>query len=139
MTGFPLPTIPLSFTAENYLLADLDALSLDGDTSLYRYSYLTAFNLALTNPGALGLPSLSPISNCVADSAQATGCAGYLFFDAVHPTSQVHEAIARDMDRQFSLVAVPEPATWLMLVSGFALAGGALRGRRNRTARLAFN
>ncbi|MFD1612942.1 PEPxxWA-CTERM sorting domain-containing protein [Sphingomonas tabacisoli] len=37
----------------------------------------------------------------------------------------------RPNDRAFSLVAgIPEPATWAMMVGGFALAGGAMRRRR---------
>ncbi|MBB5984665.1 PEPxxWA-CTERM sorting domain-containing protein [Sphingobium lignivorans] len=34
--------------------------------------------------------------------------------------------------------AVPEPATWAMMIGGFALAGGALRRRRGMAARVQF-
>jgi hypothetical protein len=30
--------------------------------------------------------------------------------------------------------AIPEPATWAMMLGGFALAGGALRGRARKPA-----
>jgi len=35
--------------------------------------------------------------------------------------------------------AVPEPATWAMMIGGFGLAGGALRSARRRRGRLAYS
>ena len=56
----------------------------------------------------------------------ATICAdpdSYLFWDAVHPTTAVHEIVAGQV-----LAFVPEPAALGLLL----LAGGALLGRRAR-------
>ncbi len=36
-----------------------------------------------------------------------------------------------------TLAAVPEPATWGMMIAGFGLADGALRSRRKATAAFA--
>lgn len=39
-----------------------------------------------------------------------------------------------DYNLDFSVAAVPEPATWTMMLGGFALVGGAMRVRRRRVA-----
>ncbi|MFA5989549.1 MAG: PEPxxWA-CTERM sorting domain-containing protein [Sphingomonas sp.] len=38
----------------------------------------------------------------------------------------------------FSLSAVPEPATWAMMIGGFGLVGGAMRNRRRAAASVSF-
>jgi outer membrane lipase/esterase len=84
----------------------------------------------IADPTAFGLPStLIRDTSCVAAGAVAEGCSGYLYFDDLHPTTQIHAVIANRIALQ---AAVPEPATWTMLLLGFALVGGALR----RTPRL---
>ena len=68
-----------------------------------------------------------------AEQAQATGCKGIFSFDGVHPTAAVQAAGFRDMDQRFGLsavMAVPEPASWAMMIVGIGAAGGALRRRR---------
>lgn len=39
--------------------------------------------------------------------------------------------------RDIGVGGVPEPATWAMMILGFGVVGGAMRGRRNRARRLA--
>jgi hypothetical protein len=48
--------------------------------------------------------------------------------------SQDGGALQRGMNGSYSLAAVPEPASWLMLIAGFGLAGTAQRRQRARLA-----
>ena len=50
----------------------------------------------------------------------------------VHPTEQGYAVIAQQLAA--SPAAVPEPATWLMMLIGFGFVGGAMRYRRAKTA-----
>ena len=60
-------------------------------------------------------------------------CTGYFSFDGTHPTAAIHKVIAGRVEQ---ILAVPEPATWAMLITGFGLVGTALR-RRERLAQAA--
>lgn len=84
------------------------------------------------NPAAFGLPpTLVRNTSCLDAGAAvvAQGCAGYLYFDDIHPTTQIHALIAESIARQVGIgaAAVPEPSTWVMLLFGFALVGAAVR------------
>jgi phospholipase/lecithinase/hemolysin len=86
----------------------------------------------LANPAAFGLPaSLNTTTPCQivgGGSPQLANCANSLYFDAIHPTAQVHAVIAGAVLTQLrSTAAVPEPATWLAMLLGFAVIGIALR------------
>lgn len=133
MTDFPLAGDPYTIEANGYLQAALAGLTLDYDTDLFVYS-LSDFNArVLANPAAFGLPPSTNETNCVAAGAQATGCVGYFSFDGVHPTADVQAAGYRDLNALFGLTAaqaVPEPASWLMMIVGFGLVGATLRHRR---------
>ncbi len=142
ITGFPVASDPFldrSLEAEGYLSTSLANLSLAGDTTLYRFSYLDFFGRLQSDPASLGLPPLDVGTTCIAAGAQASGCAGIFSFDGTHPTAAVQSALFRDIDRQFMLTAaVPEPATWAMMIVGFGLVGFALRRRQRMTVRVSF-
>ena len=138
ITGFPVasgPGLALSIEAETYLTTALAGLNLGSDTKLYRYSYLDFFQRLQANPGAFGLPALILPDATRADGGTCRGaaafpaCTGYFSFDGTHPTAAVHRALFDDMNRQFAL-AVPEPATWAMMLVGFGLVGVAMRRKR---------
>lgn len=63
-------------------------------------------------------------------------CAGYLYFDRIHPTASAHQLIGAAIVQQIGVNAgpVPEPAAWAMMVAGFGLLGSVLRRRRAATA-----
>ena len=86
------------------------------------------------NPAAFGLAGLNLTDPCQqADGSLANPtCSGYLYFDQIHPTTQIHAVIGNAIARQLGLV--PEPAEWVMLIVGFGLVGVALRRRRPAVA-----
>lgn len=88
----------------------------------------------LANPTAYGLPStLNSTTPCQipgAGSPQLANCSNSLYFDAIHPTTQVHQAIATAIAGQLGISAVPEGQVWVMLILGFGAAGASLRRRR---------
>ncbi|WP_375290358.1 SGNH/GDSL hydrolase family protein [Qipengyuania sp.] len=140
ITGFPVLDDPASYAAEGYLTTALGNLNLASDTTLYRFSYLDFFQRVLVDPGSLGLPPQNTTVTCRAagPAAIANGCVGYFSFDGVHPTAPIHQAIYADLQRQFNLSgAVPEPATWAMLIIGFFAAGSAMRHRPRAAVRFA--
>lgn len=136
ITGIPNATDPQSFAIEAQLNAALNGLSLNPDTTLFRFSYLNFFARLQSDPGSLGLPPLRTDFSCIQLNAQASDCAGIFSFDGTHPTAAVQAALFRDIARQFGVSAVPEPRVWLTMLAGFALAGAAIR-RRQRKAALA--
>lgn len=87
------------------------------------------------NPGAFGLPPLDTVRACLSVPGAAPDCNGFVYFDPIHPTSQVHRAIADGLARQ--LAAVPEPSVWAFLIIGFGAVGTALRRPRRSPARAA--
>ena len=134
VTGIPNATVPLAVQIDQQLQAALTGLTLAPGTELYRFSYINFFNTLATNPGSLGLPPLRTDRSCIQLRAQATGCEGIFSFDGTHPTAAVQSALFRDIVRQFGISAVPEPATWGMMVAGFAMAGAAIRRRERKVA-----
>ncbi len=132
ITDFPIAGSGLAYSLEGnaYLTAALGALTLDSDTTLMRFNVLSFFNQVFTDPASLGMLPVSPVGNCIAAGAQASGCAGFFSFDGTHPTAAVQAGAYRSLKSQFDLFAVPEPSTWAMMIGGFALAGAALRTRR---------
>lgn len=134
ITGFPVLTSAFSFEAQGYLNADLNALSLNARTTLLRFDYLDFFSRVTTDPAAFGLPPLDLVSTCIGAGAQPN-CTGIFSFDGTHPTAAIQGALFRDLDRQFGLTAaIPEPASWLLMIGGFALAGAAIRRQPRRPA-----
>jgi phospholipase/lecithinase/hemolysin len=136
MTDFPLFGDPYTTEANSYLAAALAGLSLDSDTTFMFYS-LSDFNRrVLTNPASFGLPQMNTSVSCIQANAQATNCEGYFSFDGIHPVAAVQAAGYADINRLFGLnvaQAVPEPMTWVMMVTGFGAIGATMRYRRRRT------
>lgn len=136
ITGIPNATVPLAMTVDTALQAALDGLTLDADTTLYRYDYISFFTRVVANPGEFGLTGpIDTTTTCLQARVPMPGidCTGYFSFDGIHPTADIQRAQFIDIARQFGFVSVPEPATWAMMIIGFGLVGGAMR-RSRRTA-----
>ncbi|OAN57282.1 SGNH/GDSL hydrolase family protein [Sphingomonas sp. TDK1] len=100
-------------------------------------SYFDLFALEhalLQSPASFGLPSTldttTPCQILGGKSPQIDNCRNALYFDAIHPTTQVHKAIADALGRQLGISAVPESDTWVLLILGMGGIGAALRRRR---------
>jgi len=113
------------------LWANLDQIEQNNPgVSIYRVDVAALFQQLLANPAGFGFnPALvgrGAVEDWVFYGAPFPTGNGYLFWDAVHPTTQVHSLIA-----QRALAAVPEPATLAL----FGVAAGALLlGRRRKAA-----
>ena len=132
ITGFPVAS-PAAVQGYAMLNARLDSLTLAPDTSLFRFDSLNFLTRVQTNPTAFGLPAFTQAGTCQSGgiAAVAGGCVGYFQFDTIHPTAAVQQALFQDLDRQFALTAaVPEPASWALMIGGFGLVGASLRRRR---------
>lgn len=68
------------------------------------------------NPALFGFTDIT--NSCVADG-QTPDCDGYLFYDAVHPTTQAHAFIAGVIEN--TVAPVPVPAAVWLFVSGLGL------------------
>lgn len=114
-------------------IAFIDAVATVGADRGIDLRYFDLFGLdhaVRAMPTAFGLPAAFTTGHsCQSDGPAAViaGCDGYLYFDAIHPTTQVHAVIAGAIFGQ--LGPVPEPATWALMIAGLGLAGAAMRRR----------
>jgi len=107
------------------LSADRAALSAAG-VRIFEFATAQFIRNTVAHPPA-GLTNVS--ASCLSGglAALAANCAGYLYFDDVHPTTFANQLLAQ----QFSLVAaVPEPGVYALLACGLLLIGAGRIGRR---------
>lgn len=90
------------------------------------------------DPTAFGLPAtLDTTRPCLRVAGAAPACDGLTYFDTIHPTTQVHRAIASGIAAQLGIAAVPEPESWALMIAGFALVAHTMRARR-RSLRIVY-
>lgn len=89
------------------------------------------------NPTAYGLSAQLNTRDACVGTAAAPACAGYVYFDAIHPTRDIHRALGSGIAFQLGVTGVPEPATWALMILGFGAVAGALRRRTGRAVRAA--
>ena len=86
---------------------------------------LQNFSTAAPGPSSPDTPAFTPVN---ATSATVTGANGDRIF-GIGEVDFIGSAIG---------AAVPEPATWAMMLLGFGMVGGAVRGRRRRAMRVTY-
>lgn len=89
-------------------------------------------NAISADHAAYGITPGNEHASCYFDggpAAVANDCQGYLYYDRIHPTSAIHQRIADAV-----LAAIPEPASWMLMIVGFGFVGATLRRDRVRTA-----
>jgi phospholipase/lecithinase/hemolysin len=98
----------------NYFNTELAAALLP--TGAIYVDTATLLRQMVANPAAYGFTNV--IDPCFDGTNVCANPNAYLFFDDFHPTAQANIFVA---DR-FAAAAVPEPATYVLVASGFALA-----------------
>jgi phospholipase/lecithinase/hemolysin len=138
VAGVPNPTEAEGVALQAALDGALDLVEADpGFTAnLYRFDYFGFFTTLVADPTVYGLPATlvtDPNRFCLAEVVPMPGidCSNYLSFDGIHVTGGVQRAIAFEIEALVGLRgAVPEPATWGLMIAGFGLTGFALRRSR---------
>ncbi|MFQ3596525.1 MAG: PEPxxWA-CTERM sorting domain-containing protein [Sphingomonadaceae bacterium] len=138
--GVPNPTNPTGVALQAALDTQLDFLEqavLPPSVNLFRFDYFNFFNQLAIDPTVYRLPAnLDLTTPCLAVVQPGPGidCTGFLSFDGIHVTKAVQRALSIEIARLTGLNAVPEPATWGMMIAGFGLVGMAARRRRKEVA-----
>jgi phospholipase/lecithinase/hemolysin len=107
----------------NYFNTELAAALLP--TGAIYVDTATLLRQMVAHPAAYGFTNV--MDPCFDGTSVCANPNTYLFFDDFHPTAQANTFVA---DR-FAAAAVPEPATYVLVASGFALAAFT-RARTNR-------
>ncbi len=132
VTGIP-NVDPTGTALDQLVQARLDAIQPGlGSTLLLRFSYQNFFTQLVANPAAFGVAPFTQTGNCINNRpvySGSTDCTGYFSFDGIHPTAQVQAALYRQVLTATGLDAVPEPASWALMIAGFGMVGTALRRR----------
>jgi len=89
------------------------------------YNYVTVDGVTLNGSALMGLPHVS------SNGDQSVGRTVFynLGGDVVHDVTFSSGGVAFEFDN-IAVAAVPEPATWALMIGGFGLAGATLRRRR---------
>lgn len=135
VAGVPNPTEIEGQILQAQLLAALNAVIPTLTANVFVYDYFSFFTRLSADPTQFGLPAdLDFTTPCIVGETPGPGidCTGYLSFDGIHVTSAVQYAIAREIAGQVGLPAVPEPANWALMITGFGMVGFAQRRSMRR-------
>ena len=136
LAGVPNPTEAEGQALEAALETGLSAIApVLGNTDLVRFDYFKYFQTVLTDPTLVGLPATLDLTRpclTVQTPSPNIDCRNFLSFDGTHVTTGVQASLSIQIAHQLGITAIPEPATWAMMVAGFAAAGAAFRRRPRR-------
>jgi phospholipase/lecithinase/hemolysin len=111
------------------MLSQLDVGLAPLGVELYGFDTPAFFAGITANPSKYGFTNTTqgcfdPYASPPDFSGVLGGCAGYLYFDNVHPTTAGHALLAGAF-----AAAVPEPESWALMLLGLAAVAGARRHR----------
>lgn len=113
---------------DNLLLSGIGSLSLPPADELIFFSLRGFADEIFEDPAAFGFTNLTQPCLGVMAPSPSIDCSGFFFFDEIHPTTAVHQLAANAILNELKGPAVvPEPASWIMLLLGFAAIGVAMR------------
>ena len=131
VTGVPVADAN-GLALDSAVQSALNGLTLPG-TTLYRFSYLKFFAALAADPARFDVPAFThlPSDGCFSHlSPPATmDCSGYFSVDGTHPIAPIQAALYRAVAHDVGIGAVPEPASWTLMIAGFGLVGAAVRRR----------
>lgn len=127
---------------------DANGVPLRGSVTDPNYQYFNP-NGSFTADGSFGPAGSRVKIGALAITTTADGSSGYTFlgtrrtlgfFSTVQLYGLVNDTNASNNTGGFTVdvVAVPEPATWAMMISGFGFVGGAMRSRRRQQVRITY-
>jgi outer membrane lipase/esterase len=130
----------LSFSLNQAFAQTVSSLSTKTTDLNLQFFDLFSYQAAIyADPTMYGLPpTLNTRNACLQVPGAAPACNGYVYFDTVHPTTQVHSAIAAGLSRQLGINAVPEPSTWAMMIVGFGAVAYTMRRRSKVNGRVSY-
>lgn len=105
--------------------------------NVQQFDYFAFFTALQADPTAFGLPAtLDFTTPCLAVKTPSpdVDCSNFLSFDGIHVTGGVQRAISIQVANQLGIAAVPEPASWALLIIGFGFVGWSARSRRAAVA-----
>ncbi len=125
----------LSSYFDTALDTSLAAFAVPGGPNITFMDTYQVLDNAVSNPGAYGLTNVT--TPCLSENAQnqPVVCANpsqYLFWDGLHPTATGQQIVADVAYQTIPEIAVPEPATWTLLLGGAAFGMVALVLSRRR-------
>ena len=124
----------LSFQLNQSFAQAVSSFAAPTDLNLQFFDLFSYQASIYADPTAFGLPAtLNTTDACIRIPGAAPACNGLVYFDTIHPTTQVHHAIADGIAEQLGIAAVPEPSTWMLMLVGFGAVGASLRYRRRST------
>ena len=133
VTGIP-NTTPTGFALDAQVEAGLDAIQPGlHNAELLRFSYLDFLTRLAADPLKFGVPAITQPGACFDSRTPVNGsidCSGFATVDGTHPIAQIQAAIFRQVAHITGVGAVPEPATWTMMIAGFFMVGTAVRRRK---------
>lgn len=120
LDGFEAEGLAVSLAINAALETSLDGLMLPADATLVRFDAFGVTQGLLADAANAGFTELE--TPCFLVPGAAPTCSGFVFFDAVHPTTAVHALIGRA-----AFLQVPTPAA--LALFGFGLLALAARRR----------